>query len=164
MPLPIAHGLLGASIVALVKPRDENRNWKPFAWGFALANLPDFDFAFVFLFGWHGFHRGFMHSLFFAFLLGAVIFALLKNETRRLPLALSLALFSHTLLDFATSCQSKGVRLFSPFDEDFYKLGWFGFSELTRGLVISDMLHFAAVEALVFVPFFLLVLFVRKYL
>lgn len=164
MPLPIAHGLLGASIVALVHPKQEFKNWKLLLSGFALAILPDFDFAFVFLLGWQDFHRGITHSLFFALAVGAVIFALLKNQNRRVPLAYSMAFLSHTLLDYATSRQSDGVRLLAPLDDGFYKLGLIGFSELTRGLVISDMLRFMAIEALVFAPFFLLVLFVRKYI
>jgi inner membrane protein len=164
MPLPIAHGLLGASLVALIYPKDEVKNWKPLFGGFALAIAPDFDFAFVFLFGWEDFHRGITHSLFFAFLVGAAIFALLKDANRRVALAYSLAFLSHSLLDYAATAQTKGVRLLAPFENGFYKLNLISFSELPNGFVLSEMLRFSAIEALIFVPFFLLILFIRKFI
>ena len=163
MPLPIAHGLVGASLVALIHPTAEIKNWKPLLWGFLLANSPDLDFAFSFLFGWENFHRGISHSLFFAFLVSALIFVFLRRENRRIPLAYSLAFLSHTLLDFVAS-STGAVRLLLPFDDGRYALGWFGFSELTRGLIISDMLRFTIIEVLIFVPVFFIVLRAKKFL
>ena len=163
MPLPIAHGLVGASLVALIYPSSEIKNWKPLCWGFLLANSPDLDFAVSFLFGWKDFHRGIFHSLFVALLVGAVIFVFLRRENRRIPLAYSLAFLSHTLLDFAAS-SAGAVRLLTPFDDGRYALGWFSFSELTHGLIISDILWFSVIEALIFVPLFLAVLYIKKFL
>ena len=163
MPLPIAHGLVGASLVALIRPSSESKNWKPLFWGFLLANSPDLDFAFAFLFGWKNFHRGFSHSLLFAFLFGALIFVLLRRENWRIPLAYALAFLSHTLVDFIASSDG-AVRLLTPFDDGSYALGWFGFSELTRGLIISDIWRFSLIEALIFVPVFFIVLRVKKFL
>lgn len=163
MPLPIAHGLVGASLIAIVYPPSEIKKWKPLLWGFLLANSPDLDFAFTFLFGWKDFHRGISHSLFFALLVGALIFVFQRREDWRIPLAYTLAFLSHTLLDFAASSDG-AVRLLIPFDDGRYALGWLGFSELTRGLIISDILWFSIIEALIFVPVFFIVLRVKKFL
>jgi len=163
MPLPIAHGLLGASLIALIHPSANIKNWKPLLWGFLLANSPDLDFAFAFLFGWKDFHRGISHSLVFALFVGALIFVFLRGENWRIPLAYWLAFLSHTLLDFAASREG-AVRLLTPFDDGQYTLGWFGFSELTRGLIMSDMLRFSIIEALIFVPAFFIVLRAKKFL
>lgn len=153
MPLPIAHGLFGASVVALVHPTAAVKNWKPMLYGFLLANAPDMDFAGSFLFGWTNFHRGISHSLFFAALIGAIIFVFLRGENWRVPTAYTLAFLSHTLLDFIAG-NDGAVRLLLPFDDERFALGWFGFSELTHGFVISEMLWFSFVEALIFVPIF----------
>lgn len=161
MPLPIAHGLVGASLVALIHPSADIKNWKPLFWGFLLANSPDVDFAFSFLFGWKDFHRGITHSLFFSLIIGALFFVFLRRENWRIPLAYSVAFLSHTLLDFVTSSDGS-VRLLLPFDNGKYALDWFGFFELSRGLIISDMLRLSIIEALIFVPLFYVVLGVKK--
>lgn len=161
MPLPIAHGLLGASIVALIHPNADLKNWKPLLAGFILGNCPDLDFGFLFLLGWRGFHRGFTHSLLFAFLVAGVIFILLRHRNWKIPLAYSAAFLSHTILDYLTST-SGGVRLFLPFDYSQYRLGLISFSELSRGLVIREMLYFSLIEALVFVPLFLSAIFIKR--
>lgn len=163
MPLPIAHGLIGASLVALVHPTADIKNWKPLLYGFLLANSPDLDFAFAFLFGWTNFHRGISHSLVFALSVGALIFVVLRRENWRVPLAYALAFLSHTLLDFAASSDG-AVRLLTPFDDGKYALGWFGFSELTRGFIISDMLYYSVIETLIFVPVFFIALRAKKLL
>lgn len=163
MPLPIAHGLLGASIVALIHPQADIKNWKPLLWGFVLANSPDLDFAGAFLFGWKDFHRGIVHSLFVAVLVGALIFVFLRRENWRIPLAYALAFLSHTLLDFVAASNG-AVRLLLPFDDNKFALGWFGFSELTRGFIVSDMLRFSIIEALIFAPLFFIVLYAKKFL
>jgi membrane-bound metal-dependent hydrolase YbcI (DUF457 family) len=160
MPLPIAHGLIGASIVGLIHPKAGLKNWLPLAVGFVLGNAPDFDFAFEWFLGWRGFHRGFFHSLFFAFLVAGMIFFLLRRQHWRIPLAYSLAFLSHTILDY--SCSSRGaVRILIPFDNEVYGLGLISFSELKRGLIWSDMLHFTQIEIIIFVPLFALLLFIK---
>lgn len=163
MPLPIAHGLAGASIIALVHPKGDVKNWKPLLLGFVLANCPDLDLGFQFLFGGRGFHRGFTHSIFFAFLVGVAIFVWFRREHWRIPLAYSSAFLSHTILDFV-SANSGAVRILMPFSNKPYGLGAISFSELSRGFLISDMLYFSAIEALIFIPLFLIALFVRRFI
>lgn len=161
MALPIGHGLVGASIVALIHPKADLKNWKPLAIGFLLANSPDLDFAFQIFLGWRGWHRGFTHSILFALLVGAIFFLIMRREKWQIPLSYSLAYLSHTILDFATS-DIGAVRLFAPLDKTPYSLGLVRFFELQRGLVITDMLYISAIEVLIFVPLFLLTLFVAR--
>lgn len=161
MPLPIAHGLVGASAVALIYPNAVLKNWKPLLLGFILANCPDLDFVFSFMLGWYGFHRGFTYSLLFAFLVSGVIFILLRHRNWRIPLAYSAAFLSHTILDY-TSAKSGAVRLFIPFDNNPYGLGLISFSELSRGFVTQDMLYFSLIEFTVFAPIFLATIFITR--
>jgi inner membrane protein len=161
MPLPIAHGLVGASIVALVHSRADSRNWKPLLLGFVLANSPDFDFAFSFFLGAHDFHRGFTHSLLFALIVASIIFTILKRNNRQNALAYSIAFLSHTILDYVCA-KDGGVRLLMPFDYTAYKLGQISFSELSRGFVLQEMLYFSLLEILVFVPLFCAAIFLSR--
>lgn len=158
MPLPIAHGLVGAIAIALIHPNATLKNWKPLLLGFTLANCPDLDFVFSFLLGWQGFHRGFTHSLLFAFLVSSMIFILLRHQNRQIPLAFSAAFLSHTILDYS-SARSGAVRLLTPFNDKPYGLRLISFSELSRGFVIQDMLYFSLIEAAIFVPIFFAVIF-----
>lgn len=158
MPLPIAHGLVGAGLVKLIHPNVSPKDWKSLLIGFVVANLADFDFVFVFLFGWKNFHRGITHSLAFAILVSLIFFILLRNKDWRIPLAYSAAFLSHTILDFIFAKYGGGVRLFIPFDDNSYRLGILSFSELTRGFHILDMFYFSIIEILIFFPIFLLVI------
>ena len=45
MPLPIAHGLLGATVVAALRPSSEPRTVKLLLTGALLAISPDFDYV-----------------------------------------------------------------------------------------------------------------------
>lgn len=161
MPLPIAHGLIGASLVRLIHPNADLKNWKPLLLGFILANSPDLDFGFSLLFGRRDFHRGLTHSLMFGFLVAAVIFILFRKQKWRVPLAYSAAFFSHTILDYLCG-ETGGVRLFIPFENSAYRLGLVSFSELSRGFLVTDMLYFSLIELTIFVPLFLLTNFISR--
>lgn len=161
MPLPIAHGLVGAALVRLIYPKADFENWKPIVIGFVLANCPDLDFIGSFLFGLKGFHRGFSHSLFFACIVSAILFLSLKNQNWRAPCAFSAAFLSHTLLDFLFA-ESGGVRLLIPFDYNAYKLGAISFSELSGGFNAKDIVTFSIIETLIFAPVFLTTHFLVK--
>jgi membrane-bound metal-dependent hydrolase YbcI (DUF457 family) len=165
MPLPIAHGLLGASIVAATLPYDSPaRNWKPLALGAALAYVPDLDYFLP-----AHWHRSFTHSLIFALLISLVCFAAWGATNIRLAFACAGATLSHALLDFATTRAMPGVELFWPLSTRRFGLGLIDYYSLT-GIdptyfmtkdVAADLLKAAKVELIVFIPVFLFVLAVK---
>lgn len=75
-------------------------------------------------------HRGFSHSLLFAFILGFVFAIILnwklkwsRSEVLGLWLLLSSAALSHLLLDALTN-GGHGIALFAPFSDARYFLAW----------------------------------------
>ena len=166
MPLPIAHGLVGASVVALGHSESSPRhNWKMLLCGAALAISPDFDFFLNW--GLHlgrGWHRSFTHSIMFALLLTCLLIAAMGWPHLRDALLYGAAFLSHGLLDFATTKRSGGVELFWPFSADRLKLGVIGLSEFPRGFHLLDMLKASLLELAIFTPLFLAVLLFRRYM
>ena len=130
MPLPFAHGLVGASVVAAVRPRPERFRYAPLVVGAMLANCADLDFGLVLLTHDRTFHRGFTHSLPFAFALLLVALAVFGRARAREALAYGLAYASHALLDYSTMKFGGGVELFWPFSSGRFGLGLVGLSEL----------------------------------
>jgi membrane-bound metal-dependent hydrolase YbcI (DUF457 family) len=130
MPLPIAHGLLGASLVAAIHPRPARRHFIPLLVGAFLANAADLDFALVFILRSKAWHRGFSHSITFA-LLVTLSFVLLLGASRvREAVAYGSAFASHAVLDYVTTKEGGGVDLLWPFSSERLVLGWVGLSEL----------------------------------
>lgn len=162
MPLPIAHGLLGASIVAVtLKEASPLRNWKPLLFGASLSILPDFDY-----FLGTSLHRGFTHSLIFASIVGMACLAATGLERIKAAIGYAGALFSHVLLDYATTKTMPGVELLWPFSTRRFGLGLVDYYHLTgidpvfflsRG-VMMDLLKMGMLELIIFLPIFLLVL------
>jgi membrane-bound metal-dependent hydrolase YbcI (DUF457 family) len=162
MPLPIAHGLIGASIVAATLPEASPvRNWKALVLGAALSISPDLDY--FFRIGWH---RGFTHSLFFASVVSLLCFALSKLTNLRMAIGFAGAIFSHGLLDFATTKTMPGVELLWPFSTRRFGLGLVDYYHLT-GVdpvyfldkdVLLDLLKMGVFELIIFLPVFLFVL------
>ncbi len=129
MPLPIAHGLMGATVIALCHRQTEGkRNWRAYALGFLLAVAPDFDCGFKWLpfapFAGRGWHHDFTHSLGFALLCGWLVAVLLhesKEHTRQM-FVYAAAMATHPLLDWLFT-SSSGVELLWPFRHDRLRLG-----------------------------------------
>lgn len=165
MPLPVAHGLIGASIVATALPDFKPaRDWKLMALGAALSIAPDLDF-----FLRTPWHRGFTHSLISAALVGAVCFAAAGRAHLRTALGLGAAILSHGLLDFASTKAMPGVELLWPVTERRFGLGVIDYYDVT-GLnpvtfmtenVLGDMLRASAIELLIFLPLLLFVLAIK---
>lgn len=165
--MPIAHGLVGAMAVAVAAPACvRNRAVWPLVAGAFLAISPDFDFFFEWVLGWSDAHRTVTHALPFAFVLGLVM--LWRVGDRRLAFALTLALASHGLLDFAGSMLTRGVMLWWPFSFSYYKLGLIGISEIETGLAtlgalqhhLGQLFIYLGIEMVIFGPLFLLVYYV----
>ncbi|MDT4897383.1 MAG: inner membrane protein [Acidobacteriota bacterium] len=162
MPLPIAHGFIGASIIAATLPGASSvRNWKLLLLGAALSVSPDLDYFLA-----TNWHRGFTHSLIFAAGVSLVCFAVARLENIRMAIGCAVAIFSHGVLDFATTKTMPGVELLWPFTDRRFGLGLVDYYSLT-GVdpvfflgkdVWTDLLKMGMVELIIFFPIFLFVL------
>ncbi len=161
MPLPIAHGLLGASIVAAIHPAPTRRFYLPLLIGAVAANAADFDFALSLLTGSKGWHRGLTHSLFFALLVILITLVSRGESLFRGSLAYGLAYTSHFLLDFATTKQGDGVEFLFPLTDERFGLRLCGLSELPSKLSPIEILGSLGLEFLIFAPVFLTILWIR---
>ncbi len=165
MPLPIAHGLFGASFVAaIIKKPFEFRLLVPLFAGTMLANLPDFDFLLVFATGDDEWHRGFTHSIAFAVFVGLLIFTYFGRQRWREALAYSAAFASHFVLDFVTTKIGGGLQLFFPFSDERYGLRWFGLSEFPSKMYFSEVVRAMSIEFVIFSSILLLVIILKKIL
>lgn len=164
MPLPVAHGLLGASLVAAVLPRTSARRYAlALAAGGLLANAADLDFGLVFLLGMRGWHRAFTHSFAFALAVFVLLLFALGRGRARAAAAFGLAYASHGVLDFATTKLGGGVQLLWPFTSERLALGWLGLSELPSRLQPAEILRWLCIEFALFAPpLVLLVLWRRR--
>ena len=95
-------------------------------WGLLLfgAILPDADLLFDWTFG-TTFHRGFMHSLLFALLVGLAVYAaagsLKKTKPASYGLAIGLGIVTHIALDMTLG--RPGIMIFWPYDMGFWFFG-----------------------------------------
>jgi membrane-bound metal-dependent hydrolase YbcI (DUF457 family) len=159
MPLPLAHGLLGATAAAAALPRETPpRDFKrALLVAASLGVLPDFDYAlnlFHALGG--GWHHGFTHSLVFALFAGLFAAALSRERRRAFVLAFVLAALSHTLLDLLLT-ESLGVELFWPFSSRRFRLNFpnpidYSWSQTSLRAAAPDVLKVCALEFALFAP------------
>ena len=161
MPLPIAHGLLGASIVmAMHRQPTRSRYAVSLFAGALLANAADLDFLLVAALHSKEWHRGFSHSLVFSLLICLLFLGILGKRQSRNAMAYGLAFTSHGLLDYLASKSGGGVELLWPFSTARLRLGWWGLSEvpsrLTRVEILEALMVETALFALVFFAIFLL--------
>jgi membrane-bound metal-dependent hydrolase YbcI (DUF457 family) len=162
MPLPIAHGLLGATIVAAVRTQPSKHFYAPLLFGAFLAIAADSDFLLVFVFDSRSWHRGFSHSLVTGlFVLFLFVWRFGKHR-RADAIAFGLAFASHGILDYLTTKEGGGVELFWPFSREGLRLGWWGLSEIPSILSGAEVLRALLVEFLLFVPMLLLVVLLRR--
>ncbi|MBV9958826.1 MAG: metal-dependent hydrolase [Acidobacteria bacterium] len=164
MPLPISHGLVGATVVALWRPRSRvSLDWPQLFCGAILAVSPDADFLLVWGFHQRGWHRSFTHSILMAVIITLLMLAMRGLLETRTALAYGTAFLSHGLLDFATTRLGGGVQLLWPFSGERLRLGLIGISEFPHGLGFVELLKSALIEMLVFVPVLLIVLGLRRF-
>ena len=161
--MPIAHGFLGASIVAAIVPKPfKKRFYFSILTGAFLANLADFDFLFVFATHNKDWHRGFTHSIIFALVVGLLFYLYFGNKHWREALAYSLAFASHFVLDFITTKIGGGLELFFPFSNERYGLRLFGLSEYPSRMSPLEIISALLIEFVIFFSLFLLIIFARN--
>lgn len=163
MPLPVAHGLIGASVVAALLPLSRSRIAKPLLIGAFLGVSPDFDYALNWLrISVGGWHHGFTHSIPFALFAGLLTIVLAREWKVRSFIVFSAAFASHTLLDYLIT-ESQGVALWWPFTDHRYKL------RLPNPIEYSsvweapmEFIKVSLTEVLIFGSVLLVVVFVRR--
>jgi inner membrane protein len=141
MPTPITHIIASLPMNSTVMRKTNIR--KILFWSFVVAIVPDIDLFGNFfnvsinnIFG----HRGFTHSLLFAFLLATLISLIFwrefKTDRKRWLLIffnfLMVALM-HPFLDACTD-RNYGVALFSPFSNHRYSLPWAPINDKALGI------------------------------
>jgi membrane-bound metal-dependent hydrolase YbcI (DUF457 family) len=147
MPLPIAHGLVGASIAAALYPQRTARySARPLLLGALVANVADGDFLLGVVLGSSGWHRGFSHSLVCALVVYGGFLCCFGIRRSRAAIAYGLAYASHTVLDVLTTNAGGGVALLWPFSSQQLKLGWLGLSEMPLELALGELLQALMVE------------------
>ncbi|MDX2033217.1 MAG: metal-dependent hydrolase [Blastocatellia bacterium] len=170
MPLPIAHGLIGASIVAASREDlSLRKDWHALTAGAALAILPDLDLFFSWVMGMGAtVHGGFTHSLLFAVIAGSLLSMMLREVTVRGFLTYVMAAASHGLLDSATRREFGGAKLLWPISTEKFRLGltdYFEFYPNTVepiGPMLERALDICLYEMMIFMPLFILTVWCRR--
>jgi membrane-bound metal-dependent hydrolase YbcI (DUF457 family) len=163
MPLPVAHGLLGASVIAAAHPQSTRRYFIPLLAGAFLANLADFDFILVFAFHSKAWHRGFSHSILTGLIVCLILVLAFGKRHLREAIAYGVAFTSHGILDYLTTREGGGVELLWPFSSERFVLGWVGLSEMPSKLNELEIIIALGLELIIFAPVLMLVLGFRKY-
>ena len=166
MPLPVAHSLLGATVVGALTPDPFNRK-KELLLGALLGVVPDFDYLLNQLpNSSRGWHHGFTHSFVFALVLGTLTALCVGKLRVREVLIYSLATLSHPLLDFVVT-ESHGIALLWPFTDQRFKLllpGPITYSWRTTSFAatVLDLLKISLTELLIFAPVLCIVLWFKR--
>ncbi|MEO7773729.1 MAG: metal-dependent hydrolase [Steroidobacteraceae bacterium] len=168
MPSPLGHFLAGATLAAVVLPRNQARLASKLALAGAVACVPDLDFLPMLILDLgREFHRGITHSLLFAAGGGGLLFLWLGFARWRLAAAASLALLSHCLLDAATTVRGQGLALLWPLSAERWRLGLVqlpGASiESSLSATAAGILQTASVESAIFIPPLMLALYLRHH-
>jgi len=167
MAFPIAHGLLGATVLILTAGDGKEINYKRIALGAFLGVLPDFDYLLNFLkIGGGGWHHGFSHSLMFALITGLIIAFVIRDFNLKTIFGLSLATASHGILDFFIT-ESKGIALLSPFTNYRFKLDLsspidYRWADESKAQIVFNILQICLIELIIFLPFLLIVIWFRQ--
>ncbi len=169
MPLPIAHGLIAASVVAAVRPYGARRvNYRMLLVGAALGICPDFDYLLNWIPGLGGgWHHGFTHSFAFAIALGWLTAAVLGRRDARTVSAYGLATFSHSLLDFLLT-ESRGIELLWPLTSQRFRLMLpnpidYTWRHPSVWDIVLDLFAISLQELALFAPLLLTVLLFRRF-
>lgn len=171
MPLPVAHGLIGATIVAaLRKDFSFRKDWRALSLGAALAVIPDFDLIFSWILGYGvKTHGGFTHSILFSLAAGFLACLLMRERNARGFMTYSLATLSHGILDVVTRKEFGGSALLWPISSHKFRLGWFDYFEFYPDpatepiiVILLNALEVFRYEMIIFTPVFLLVVWYKR--
>ena len=173
MPLPVAHGLLGATVVAAQRGNFSFRkDWRALSLGAALAIIPDFDLILSWILGYSAkTHGGFTHSILFSLMAGLLACLLMREKNVRGFVTYSLATLSHGILDVATRKEFGGSALLWPVTSHKFKLGWFDYFEFypspaTEPIIdiLRNALEVCRYEMMIFTPVFLIVVLCKQFI
>lgn len=170
MPLPIAHGLIGMSIIAAAHPSRPNQSAvRCYLAGAALAICPDLDFILTWFLQYEAhWHRGFSHSMVFAVVVAVVAAVVTHRLQLKFVVLYGLAALSHGLCDTLVSVR-EGVQLLWPFSSYRFSLGIYEYPDVLTIyyqpspdiLMISGlkpMLRLGMIELIVFLPISILLM------
>lgn len=160
MPLPVAHGFVGAAIVAAIHPKIDKIILVPLLLGGFIANAADLDFILSLSTGDKAWHRSFTHSLLFAAIVFVTFAVYFKKDRIRESIAYGLAYFSHLVLDYSTS-DGGGPQLLWFFSSERFSVGIKSFSLAPSRLPASEIAIAVLWEILIFGFLFLAVYFFR---
>jgi membrane-bound metal-dependent hydrolase YbcI (DUF457 family) len=164
--LPVAHGLVGATMVASLAADPRSRNSRHLLAGAFLGIAPDFDYALNYVPGLgRGWHHGFTHSIVFGCLVGFLMSLGFGKGKPRATVVYSLAIISHPILDFFFT-ESRGIQLLWPFSAKRFRLMVpspieYDWSNSSLSAAIIDLLKISLLELMIFGPIFVFVLWLR---
>jgi membrane-bound metal-dependent hydrolase YbcI (DUF457 family) len=163
MPLPVAHALVGAGVVAAMQQeRTSRRAYAQMLIAALLANAADLDFLLVYAQGSKTWHRAFTHSFGFSLLVFVLLALWLGRRKLKTAVAYGIAFGSHAVLDFVTTREGSAIELFWPFSDKRVMLGWWGLSEWPSRMTASQIVLALALEFALFAPVLLTIMFLRR--
>jgi membrane-bound metal-dependent hydrolase YbcI (DUF457 family) len=163
MPLPVAHALVGAGVVAAVQRESiSRRTYAQMVIAALLANAADLDFLLVYALGSKTWHRAFTHSFVFSLFVFVLLALWLGRRKLKTAVAYATAFGSHAVLDFVTTREGSGIELFWPFSEKRVMLGWWGLSEWPSRMTSWQIVQAVALEFVLFTPVLVAVVILRR--
>src|SRR6185436_6443435 len=163
--LPVAHGLMGSTMVASLASDPRSHNSRDLFLGALLGIAPDFDYAIHYVPGLGGgWHHGFTHSIIFGCLVGFLMSLCFGGVKLRSTVVYGLAIISHPILDFFFT-ESRGIELLWPFTPKRFRLmvpspieyEW----SSSFSTAVFDLLKISFLELMIFGPIFVFVLWLR---
>ncbi len=173
MPLPLAHGLVGATVVAASRENFSFRkDWRALSLGAALAIIPDFDLILSWSLGYGAqTHGDFTHSIMFSMAAGFLTCLLMGEKNVRGFAVYALATLSHGILDVATRKEFGGSALLWPFSSHKFRLGWFDYFEFYPSpatepviVILRNALEICRYEMMIFTPVLLIVVWYKRFI
>jgi hypothetical protein len=172
MPLPVAHGLIGATIVAASREDISlSKDWQAMMLGASLAVIPDFDLILSWVLGYSiKYHGGFTHSILFSLAAGLLACWLMRERNLRAFLIYSSASVSHSLLDVMTKKDFGGAELLWPLSSHKFKLGLMDYFEFYPspttdpiGPILDRALEICNYEVMLFMPLLIVVVWWKRW-